>query len=146
MRPMKVSRIQKWLGLALISLLPLLALGCGGPSEYAVAGTSRAAGMDGMVTVEKIEGSFIVRVELEHLPPPGRLGNGINHYVLWLQPNNQQPHREAMLEYEEDERIGRATATTPQGRFTLIITGERTAAPASPSDVVVVRKVITPSS
>lgn len=143
---MTQSRIKNWLSIALLSLLPLVALGCGGPSEYAVAGTSRAAGMDGMVTVEKIEGSYIVRVELHHLPPPGRLGNGVNHYVLWLQPQNQQPQREAMLEFDEDDRTGRATATTPQGRFTLIVTGERTAAPASPSDVVVVRKVVAPSS
>lgn len=137
--------MKNWLFASLVALLPLLAVACG-PSEYAVAGTSRAAGADGKVTVEKIEGSYIVRVELEHLPPPSRLGSGINYYVLWLQPNNQQPHREAVVEYDEDDRNGRATATTPQGRFTLIITGERTGAPASPSDVVVIRKAINPDA
>ncbi len=136
--------MKNWLFVGLAALLPLLAA-CG-PAEYALAGTSRAAGADGKVTVEKIEGSYIVKVELEHLPPPARLGQGIKNYTMWLQPNNQQPQREAMLEFDEDDRTGRATATTPQGRFTLIITGERTAAPVSPSDVVVIRKVINPDS
>jgi hypothetical protein len=137
--------MKKWLLVSLAALLPLLCLACG-PAEYALAGTSRAAGTDGKVTVDKIEGSYIVKVELEHLPPPNRLGQGINHYVMWLQPQNQQPQREARLEYDEDDRTAVATATTPQGRFTLIITGERTAAPTTPSDVVVIRKVINPES
>jgi hypothetical protein len=120
-------------------------LGCG-PTEVALTGSSRAAGADGKMQVEKIEGSFIVRVELEHLPPPNRLGSGINHYVVWLQPTNQQPNRVASLEFDEDDRSGRATATVHQGRFTLIITGERTTTPVAPSDIVVIRKAFNPDS
>ncbi len=137
--------MKNWLLVSLSALLALLCLACG-PTEYALAGTSRAAGADGIMTVEAIEGSQIVKVELEHLPPPNRLGQGIRYYVMWLQPRNQQPHREANLEYDEDDRTAKATATTPAGRFTVIITGERNAAPASPSDVIVIRKVVNPSN
>jgi hypothetical protein len=129
--------------LGVLLAVGLLASGCGS-SEWPLTGTSRAAGADGKVKVEKIEGSYIVKVELEHLPPPGRLGNGLAHYILWLQPQNQQPQREAVLQFDEGARSGRATATTPIGNFTLIVTAERTVSPTSPSDVVVARRQINP--
>lgn len=126
-----------------IGLSGAFAVGCG-PSEFPLTGTSRAAGADGKVTIENLEGSYIVKVQLEHLPPPARLGNGLAHYILWLQPQNQQPQREAVMQFDEGSREARATATTPNGNFTLIVTGERTPTPTSPSDVVVARRQISP--
>jgi hypothetical protein len=127
---------------ALFAVIALSLVGCG-PKEYPITGTSRAAGMDGTVRVEEIEGgNTMIKVELEHMVPPARLGNGLAHYVLWIQSQNQQPQREANIEYDEDDRKGRATATTPAGNFTVIITAERTAAPVSPSDIVVARRQV----
>jgi hypothetical protein len=128
---------------ALFVALAISLIGCG-PKEYVISGTSRAAGMDGKIRVEEIEGgNTMIKVELEHMVPPGRLGNGLAHYVLWIQSQNQQPQREANVEYDPDDRKGRATATTPAGNFTVIITAERTAAPVSPSDVVVARRQVS---
>ncbi len=128
--------------IALFAVVALSLFGCG-PKEYPLTGTSRAAGMDGKVRVEEIEGgNTMVKVELEHMVPPGRLGNGLTHYILWIQSQNQQPQRAANIDFDEDERAGRATATTPAGNFTVIVTAERGPAPVSPSDIVVARRQI----
>jgi len=114
---------------------------CGGPAEFALTGTARAAGTDGTATVEVIEGgSHMVTVELMHLPPPARLGDGLTTYVVWLQEEGGQPQKAGVLAYDEDERSGTMRATTPNSGITLIVTAETDRDAASPSDIVVARR------
>ena len=47
-----------------------------------------------------------------------------------------------MLAYDADDRVGRATATTPLSRFTVTITAERNGNTGSPSDIVVARRQV----
>ena len=115
--------------------------GCGGPSEYAVTGTERAAGADGTVMVERIEGgNYLVTLDLEHLPPPDRLGSGLTTYVVWFVPENAQATMAGRLEYDADERTGQMRATTPLTNFDVTITAERADAVGSPGEVVVMRR------
>jgi len=112
--------------------------GCGGPDEYAIVGTARAAGADGLIQVEEIEGgNRLVTVELDHLPPPARLGEGMRAYVVWFVGNGQTPVKAGQLDYEEDARRGSMSATTPLSSFEVRVTAETNPNAASPSDVVV---------
>ncbi|MEM9189584.1 MAG: hypothetical protein AAGF12_10445 [Myxococcota bacterium] len=117
--------------------------GCGGPDEYAVTGTDRAAGADGMVVVETIEGgNRMVRVDINHLPPPSRLGDGLATYVVWFRAPDNTSTMASALEYDEDERTGTATATTPMTQFTVVVTAERDTSIAEPGDIVVARQEV----
>ncbi len=117
-------------------------IGCGGPSEYVLVGTPRAAGTDGLVTVEEIEGNRLVTVELEHLPPPGRISEGAAVYIVWIKPERGQPTMAGRLEYDPDDRVGRMRATTPHDHFTVFVTAEADPAADSPSDVVIARQEV----
>jgi len=129
--------------------LALLVLGlgaCGGPSEYVLTGTARAAGTDGMMIVEDTGGNHMLTVELEHLPPPDRVSQGGQHYVVWIKARNGTPQMLGQLDYDADERVGRMTATSPHGSFELLISVERSMTASHPSDVLVVRKNTASSS
>lgn len=123
-----------------IALMCLGAVACGGPQEFVVTGTSRAAGADGLITVEDIEGNRLVTVEMENLPPPDRISEGSTVYLVWLQPQGQAPTMAGTLEFDADARTGRLRATTPQSRFEVLVTAERNATVAAPSDIVVARQ------
>ncbi len=133
-------RMTHWL--LTLSLLMLSALpACGGPAEFALTGTARAAGTDGSVTMEEIEGgSHMVMVQLEHLPPPARLGDGLTTYVVWLQEDGGQPQKAGVLAYDADERSGSMRATTPSENVSLIVTAEADRDATAPSDIVVARR------
>jgi hypothetical protein len=118
--------------------LLISAMACGGPSEYAVVGSPRAAGTDGLLQIEEIEGgNRMLTLVLDHLPPPARLGEGLTVYAVWVVPANGSPTKVGTLEYDQDARQGRLMATTPHARFTLKVTAESDANAVTPSDVVV---------
>lgn len=122
--------------LAVLLLAP--ALGCGGPSEYAVVGSPRAAGTDGLLQLEEIEGgNRMLTLVLDHLPPPSRLAEGMTAYAVWVVPANGTPTKAGNLEYDEDARQGRLMATTPHAQFTLKVTAEADGTAVTPSDVLV---------
>ncbi len=128
-----------------LALFALLLVGCGGPSEYIVTGTERAAGTDGLVTVETIEGNRMVTVEMEHLPPASRISESATLYVVWIKPQGGTPSMAGRLEYDDDERSGTMRATTPHTEFELLITAETDATATSPSDIVVARQRVEES-
>jgi hypothetical protein len=132
------------IGALLVSLfMGVLTAGCGGPSEFAMTGTERSAGTDGLVTVEELEGgNHMVTLELAHLPPPNRLGEGLTTYVVWFTAPEQAAQKASLLAYDEDDRTGRATATTPLSRFTVSVTAERNGNSGTPSDIVVARRQV----
>lgn len=128
---------------ALLPALALLLAACGGPQEYAITGTERAAGADGMVVVEEIEGNRMVSVDLEHLPPPNRISESSTVYIVWIKPDGAAPTMAGRLEYDPEDRAGRMRATTPHINFTVMVTAEADAQAASPSDVVVARQQVS---
>lgn len=135
--------------MARILTFAFLALGlfaCGGPSEFVLTGTARAAGTDGMMIVEDTGGNHMVTVELEHLPPPSRISAQGQHYVVWIKPKGGAPHVVGQLDYDPDERVGRMTATAPNDQFELIISVERVMTVSNPSEVIVVKKSTMASS
>ncbi|MCG8558082.1 MAG: hypothetical protein MJD61_22760 [Proteobacteria bacterium] len=128
-----------------LSLVMSLCLGglcaCGGSSEYQVLGSAKAAGADGIVEVEELEGgNVLATIHLEHLPPPGRIAEGASVYVVWFTGQGQQPIKAGTLAYDDDARTGHLVATSPLKAFEVKVTAENNAAVATPSEAVVVVK------
>lgn len=132
--------------LALLLGSATLLTACGGPSEFAVVGTPRSAGTDGLITVEEIEGgNYLVLVEVQHLPPPDRVAEDASTYIVWFKPEDGGPAKAGRLAYEPEERTGTMRATTPAGgTFTVLITAEPDDTTQAPSDVIVVQREVSP--
>lgn len=127
--------------LALVATLSLAA--CGGPTVYTMVGTPLSVGTDGTVKVEAIDGgNYMVQVELNHLPPPARLGDGLTTYVVWFIREGIAPTLAGALNFDEANRTGTMMATTPYSQFRIRVTAEQTRDVASPSTVVVADQLV----
>jgi hypothetical protein len=124
-------------------VVPILAIACGGSSEYIFVGGARTVGMDGVAQVETVEGgNQLVSLRLQHLPPPERLGEGLSAYVVWFRTEGQSPVRAGVLEFDPETRQGALTATTPMTDFTILITAEAEGDAPSPGEIVVTERAI----
>ncbi len=127
--------------LAVVMSVALFTIACGGGNhEYVIVGTDRAAGVDGLVEVETIEGgNRLVTLTIDHMPPPARFNNATT-YVVWFTPPGRQPVKAGQLQYDESSRQGRMMATTPLRRFHVRVSAEQNADIDAPSDVVVCQR------
>mgnify|MGYP006999943502 CR=1 FL=1 len=130
-----------------LSVLTLLAsmllAACGGPTVYALVGTARSIGTDGSVEVEEGEGgNYMVEVQVNHLPPPARLGEGLTTYVVWFIREGVAPTLAGSLNFNEEERNGRLIATTPYSQFRVRVTAEETRDVPSPSEYIVADQLV----
>jgi hypothetical protein len=128
-------RITPWLAFFVL-LLGVPACG-GGSWSYDVVGTARDPGAEGHLQIERIEGgNRLVTATLTHMTPPDRLGSGITTFVMWFRNAQGRSTMASLLEYDPDSRTARATATTPMSTFVVVITAERNANAAEPSENV----------
>lgn len=124
--------------------LSLAMSGCGGAWTYNLVGTSRDPGAEGTVQVERIEGgNRLVTVSFRHMTPPERLGTNLRRFVLWFRNAQGQDTMASNLQYDPATRTARATATTPQTRFVVIVTAEGQATTSQPSSNVIFNQRIT---
>ncbi|GAB4213481.1 MAG: hypothetical protein OHK0013_37390 [Sandaracinaceae bacterium] len=129
------------LGLALLSL-PLAACG-GGPRSYVMRGTQRDPGSDARLQIETLDGgNYLLTLTATNVTPAERIGTGNTVYLVWIRTPNGQTQMESQLAYQPEQRTGRATITTPQRRFTLMVTAERDASVSTPSDNVVLTQEV----
>jgi hypothetical protein len=129
----------------LLVVLGLLAgiAGCGGPRNFTLRGSQRDPGADGQLQVERIDGgNHLLTFSGRNMTPPDRLGAGFTRYTVWVRTGQSPATMEANLQYDPSSRSGRATATTPHQRFTVMVTAERAADTATPSDVVVFQQEV----
>lgn len=145
MRPTTTFRglvLRSILAGLLLSSLPLAACG-GGPRNYTLRGTQRDPGSDARLSVETLDGgNHLITLTATNVTPPDRIGTGNTVYLVWIRTPNGQAQMESQLAYQPDQRTGRATITSPQRRFTLIVTAERDATVATPSDNVVLSQEV----
>ena len=126
--------------LAFLALVTAFA-GCGGPRSYSMAGTQRDPGVEARLQIERIEGgNNLLTLTVRFLTPPDRLGDGNTVFMVWIRQQNGVTSLASQLGYTPDSREGRATATTPHQRFTLLVTAERDATAGAPSDFVILQQ------
>lgn len=123
--------------LSLVALLAALMLSACGPTSYVVQGQQPFIGADGTVEIDEEDGAYVVNVEVRNLVPPSRVNEGLTQYVVWFVPNGGTPVRAATLVFDETDREGRARATSPDGRLTVVVTAEADGVPTTPSTSVV---------
>lgn len=121
-----------------VSALVVPACNTSSSRQYAARGTDLAAGADVKVEVKSTEANnFMVEITAEHLTPPERLGENLEHYVVWFRQPGEEPRPQGVLQYDASSRTGRLTATTVQPRFEIIITAEQNTTVTAPSGDVV---------
>ena len=112
--------------------------------ETTTTGTDKALGADAEINVEQIDDhNREVTVAIHHLAPPERIEKGMTVYVLWIIPEGQQAVREAVVSYDADERYGEAHAHTPNKKFEVRVTAEKSPSAHSPSTHTVVSKKVS---
>jgi hypothetical protein len=101
-------------------------------------GSQRDPGADGNLQIERIDGgNYLITFSGRNMTPPDRLTAGLTRYVLWVRTQAGPATMEANLQYDPSSRTGRATATTPHQRFTVMVTAERATETGTPSEFVV---------
>ena len=124
-------------------------VGCSGALRYMVPGTERATGADAEVVAvlnpDQSTTKFDIRAT--HLPPPGRVAEGADTFVVWERRDNSQPFtRVGSLKYDPNTREGEMReATVPETAFQLVVTAESGPFPGSPSNNVVFEQVVEKS-
>jgi len=128
-------------------VLPVVLLGLSGCSQasqrYPLVTGTDAQGATGSLEVERIEGGEkLVMIELDKLVPPERLGAGMREFVVWVIAEDGSRVRAGVLRYDRSRQAGNMMATTKLPRFTVQVTGERNASPATPSSVLLAERKI----
>lgn len=119
--------------------------GCGGPRTFTVRGTQRDPGADAQLQIERIDGgNNLITFTGRNMTPPERLGSGFTRYVLWVRQGTAAAQMEANVAYDPESRSGRATATTPHQRFTVMVTAERASETGTPSDMLIFTQNVAP--
>jgi hypothetical protein len=116
---------------------------CGGPLEYQSISSPLAPGADATITadVQKEQHQTDLRLEIENLPPAGRVEAGSEHYVAWYRRDEDETwKRIAGLAYEEDARQATLQSAVPETSFDLWVTTEKDVDAVSPSPNVVFRQ------
>ncbi len=140
----RFARSMAPIALAFVAL-SALAAGCGGPRNYTVRGSQRDPGADAQLQVERIEGgNHLITFTGRNMTPPERLGSGLSRYVIWVRQGSAAAQMEANVAYDPSSRSGRATATTPHQRFTVLVTAERAQETGTPSEHVIFTQNVSP--
>ena len=112
--------------------------GCNPPADYALVGSAFVPAAHGDVRIEKIDKQQkLITVTMDHLPPPEEIEAGLAHYVVWFAAVGALPTREAVLDYDRETRVGRASIPTSMLDFDIRVTAEQSDTPVQPSDLVV---------
>ena len=127
---------------AILGALCLSALGACGDDRYIVIGTPEAPSTSGYVEVDDDDGGVAALVVLLHLHPPQRLGEELAHYVVWVSEGAGKPRRAGVLKYDPDDRTGRLQTHSATMQFTVTVTAEKTAEPATPTGLLVAKREV----
>ncbi len=109
--------------------------GCGGALTYTIAGTPKSPDLDGKIIANphKDRGMTMLNIDLEHLAPPERLGNG-KVFVVWSKDDKGKWGRIGALKYDAGGRKGNfQDVTVPLMSFDLVVSVEADALVDAPT-------------
>lgn len=110
-------------------------------TRYTVAAGAPTYAADANIKIKPNKtGNGEIFIEVEHLAPPKRIGKANAGYVAWLLVDGQPTVKLGALEYDEKRRRGKLHATTPQKKFELQISLEKSLGVQAPTGPVIIRK------
>ncbi|MCX4239230.1 hypothetical protein OEB96_01295 [Paraliomyxa miuraensis] len=112
-------------------------------SRYEVDTTSPAYAADAQISVRVTKtGIRELRIEIENLAPPARIDPSLHAYVVWISVPGYGITKAGVLDYDQEDRSGRLTATTPHSKFEVLVSLESNPAASEPSQQIVLRKLL----
>lgn len=103
-----------------------------------------ALGSDATIVVKKNStGTYAIDLEITNLAPPARLDAESTTFVVWIVGQGQPAVRAGTLAYDEGDRRGALQATSPNRVFSVLVTLENEASPASPGGKSILNAAIT---
>lgn len=126
--------------LSLIAGAALLAAPAHAEKKVEMQTASIVPGAEGRAVLEHDRNKNIqVTLEVRHLARPESLSPARETYVVWIQPEGQQPVNSGVLRVN-DELKGDFRTTTPYKKFDLFVTAEESATTSSPSGPEIMRQ------
>lgn len=125
-------------------LVAALLSACGGGRTYVSTGRGGALSADARIEVSTIGGgNRRVRVAVQNLVPPGRLGEDLTTYSVWIVPPGGDPQPAGRLDYDAGSRRGDLTTVTPYEDFRVLVSAEPPVPAGYPSGAVVIEEYVT---
>jgi hypothetical protein len=125
---------------SLVAAAALLATPSYAEKKVDMQTASIVPGAEGRAILEHDRNKNIrVTLEVNHLAKPQSLSPAKETYVVWIQPEGQQPSNVGVLRINEELK-GDFRTTTPYKKFDLIVTAEDSATASSPSGTEIMRQ------
>jgi hypothetical protein len=129
---------------ALTICAALLVLPACKTTSYTVASGPPTYAADANIKVKPNKtGVGQITITVTHLAPPKRIDKANAGYVAWLLVGEQAPVKLGALEYNENKRRGVLHATTPQKKFQIQITLEKSLTVQSPTGTTIIKHAVT---
>jgi hypothetical protein len=113
--------------------------GCSSTQTWPMNAAARVPAAEGKVQVAAGKnGNHDVKVEVEHLAPPGRVTDGASAYVVWIKPVDGAPQNVGELKVNQGLE-GELKTKTEYEKFEVLITAERSPAAMAPTGATVMR-------
>ena len=133
-----------YLVIATVLALPLMfaSSGCN-KQKYDVETTSPAnAGQAQLVLSVDKTGNGTITMDFQHLPPPKRIEESLQAYVVWGTSDGKDPYKLGIVEYDEKKRSGSLEATFADDRMTIVVTLEQDPNTNAPIGARVLEQVV----
>ncbi len=124
-----------------LGLLTAVSTGCAARYNMDAKAPTYAAHVNLQVKVNRDQLREL-KVTVDHLAPPHRLGPQYKSYAVWIQVPGHGTTKVGLLDYNEKRRRGTLDATTPHPKFEVFITLETNSSTATPSNDVIVSKIV----
>lgn len=123
--------------------IALCLVGCSKTQSYEVKGTQVALGTDAVLEVTpEGGGNQSIVLNVQHLMPPDRARPGAKYYAVWVRHQDRAPVQLGNLQFDEKERTGTLSTSTPYKSFELFVCPEKDVQPTSPGSVVVLSQQV----
>jgi hypothetical protein len=124
----------------LVTAAALLATPALAEKKFDMKTSSNVPAAQGRATIEHDRNKNVkVTLEVEHLAKPQSLAPAKGTYVVWIQPEGQEPNNVGVLRVN-DELKGDFRTTTPYKKFDLFVTAEDSPTVSSPSGTEIMRQ------
>ncbi|TPV94710.1 MAG: hypothetical protein B7733_13755 [Myxococcales bacterium FL481] len=129
--------------LGILFLLPLAGAGC---SEARVRADTSAPAYAGEADIRYSRdktGNGTIKLTIDHLAAPERIGSNYTAYVAWLEVEGREPAKLGVLEYDPKKRRGELTVSAAHKKLRLLVTLEESRDVVAPAGVRILAESVT---